>query len=522
MAYKKYIKRNGKLYGPYIYSSKRVDGKVVSEYRGTETKSYRKFLWIFLGIFLIAGIFYIIFHNGEIGGKVVLGIDATFQEGKPLEGNLNLVLKEGELIPASSKIVFENLGQRYEFFLRDLIEETPVEGNFYVEGTSISGSGEGYGIEGESIIYPGVEFTLLLYKDSSSDKEIIEEIPKEIPVVEEPVGETPVEEPSEENSVEEPVGETPVEEPSEENSVEEPVEEIIVEESIVEESEEIPVVEEPVEETESIPITGSAVRGLGRIFKSTGKVSLNLEKEIQGIVSKNNPFVYELNEGETAELKHKSVISGSQELKDNDISFKIEGIQVIVTTEYSENLRDYGEEYLGDKEKEISIDLSGLNMLFEKGELVVSLVYEEEEMLFLSTVLDEEETISEQIILETPELEENMENASEVDNKSSQNKSIIDVDSFLTDEERIILADNFGNSSIETVKTELFKNKIIVSYAFSNYSIEFSYDSFLTEEDLEIQMEKDRIKWLKDIVSSLKYEKTFSEEIEGFNSSYSF
>ena len=36
MAYKKYIQRNGKLYGPYLYESKRVDGKVVSEYHGSE------------------------------------------------------------------------------------------------------------------------------------------------------------------------------------------------------------------------------------------------------------------------------------------------------------------------------------------------------------------------------------------------------------------------------------------------------------------------------------------------------
>ena len=34
MVYKKYIKRNGKVYCHYIYHSKRVDGKVVSEYRG--------------------------------------------------------------------------------------------------------------------------------------------------------------------------------------------------------------------------------------------------------------------------------------------------------------------------------------------------------------------------------------------------------------------------------------------------------------------------------------------------------
>ena len=36
MVYKKYIKRNGKLYGPYIYESKRVNGKVISEYHGSE------------------------------------------------------------------------------------------------------------------------------------------------------------------------------------------------------------------------------------------------------------------------------------------------------------------------------------------------------------------------------------------------------------------------------------------------------------------------------------------------------
>ena len=38
MVYKKYIKRNGKLYGPYIYHSRRVNGKVISEYQGTGKK----------------------------------------------------------------------------------------------------------------------------------------------------------------------------------------------------------------------------------------------------------------------------------------------------------------------------------------------------------------------------------------------------------------------------------------------------------------------------------------------------
>ena len=34
MSYKKYIKRDGKLYGPYVYTSERIGDKVVSHYVG--------------------------------------------------------------------------------------------------------------------------------------------------------------------------------------------------------------------------------------------------------------------------------------------------------------------------------------------------------------------------------------------------------------------------------------------------------------------------------------------------------
>ena len=40
MAYKKYIKRGGKLYGTYLYESKRVNGKVVSEYHGSKKRIF--------------------------------------------------------------------------------------------------------------------------------------------------------------------------------------------------------------------------------------------------------------------------------------------------------------------------------------------------------------------------------------------------------------------------------------------------------------------------------------------------
>ena len=55
MAYKKYIKRDGKVYGPYIYHSRKVNGKVISEYRGKyeEKNNKRKQILTFLIIALV-------------------------------------------------------------------------------------------------------------------------------------------------------------------------------------------------------------------------------------------------------------------------------------------------------------------------------------------------------------------------------------------------------------------------------------------------------------------------------------
>ena len=82
MAYKKYIKRNGKLYGPYIYHSRRVNGKVVSEYQGTVKKiDYKKFVFIFLGIVLVLGLGYgTISNRTELTGNVV-DLDAQAIQG---------------------------------------------------------------------------------------------------------------------------------------------------------------------------------------------------------------------------------------------------------------------------------------------------------------------------------------------------------------------------------------------------------------------------------------------------------
>ncbi len=83
MAYKKYIKRNGKLYGPYIYHSRRVNGKVISEYQGTGKKiDYKKFIFIFLGVIFILGIGYVgISNKVKFTGNVVGDLDVQVTQG---------------------------------------------------------------------------------------------------------------------------------------------------------------------------------------------------------------------------------------------------------------------------------------------------------------------------------------------------------------------------------------------------------------------------------------------------------
>ena len=52
LVYKKYIKRNGKTFGPYIYHSKKIKGKVITEYRG-KYKDYNFNILIFISIFIV-------------------------------------------------------------------------------------------------------------------------------------------------------------------------------------------------------------------------------------------------------------------------------------------------------------------------------------------------------------------------------------------------------------------------------------------------------------------------------------
>lgn len=464
MAYKKYIKRGGKTYGPYIYHSRRIDGKVISEYRGSEKPSYKKiFLAVFGVIFLVALIFILIFSEKEITGEAVLDLDAHYQQGVPLEGNLRLSLQEGEFIPASSKLVFENKGNIFEYNLKDLVSEESNEGSFYIKDTSISGSGEGYGIPGGKEISPIVYFSLSILSEEKSEVEQI--------------------------------GESETTEISQiENTTQ--------------------------EQTQDTPITGNVIsRFAGAIsnfflsLRMTGKAVVEFEKEADGQVSAGETFTYTLQEGERAELKPRSVKTDSRQLSDNDIELRIENNEIIVTTNYSETGEGFGEDYLGSGSKEIIIDISNLDLILEQGNLKISLIDSNQEIISLSTVLEEGEVDANEAISEpVPEIPET-DLIDETDYEIEETEIYVpELVISLTEQERAVLVEEFGNT-LKVKESSPERGFIKIRYEFSpKYWVEFNYDANLSRETLESFIDRDRTKWLKDVTTSLSEEPETEEE----------
>ena len=441
MAYKKYIRKGGKLYGPYIYHSRREGGKVISEYHGVQKESKGlKFLWIVLGVlFVTALISFIDFPRETLTGRVIVNLDANYQEFQSLEGKLKFSLREGELVPASSKIVFENKGNIFEYDLKNVVSDEFVEGDFYVEGLAISGTGEGYGISGEKEIFPTVHFILSVLSREESEN----------------------------------------------------------------------ITEEPPEG--GAPITGGVI---GNFFgRLTGNVIAMIENEIEGEVSVGDTFTYILEEGETAEIKPRSVRTDFEQLSDGWIFLTIEGNEVIVNTDYSEFEKGFGEEYLGGVGKELVIDLSELGLVLEPGDLKVSLVNNQEEIVSLTTTLDEGDVDASEIISEEPAQEP-------IDGEQTppQPKPTITITSInLTDLERAVLIEEFGNAALEVKEAKLKKGFIVVRYELGTYWVEHSYREELDNATLESFMERDRIKWLKDIAKRLSEEEEPEIELEGFS-----
>ncbi|MCD4771217.1 hypothetical protein K8R30_02245 [archaeon] len=227
------------------------------------------------------------------------------------------------------------------------------------------------------------------------------------------------------------------------------------------------------------------------------------EEIVSGDISADRPLVYNLEEGQTAELVPGSVAIGSKTLNDEDIDFEILNGTVFVSTVYFEEEEGFGADYLsskddsGDSEEEfwvLEINLSALDLNFSAGELKISFVYNDDEILSLSSVLQESDIveIEEPVLLEVSEF-------------SSQG---------LTEDERQILVQKFGDVSVVTTRSEVLDGRLIRNYKLGDYELVASYDYDL--DSLDEQMERDRVNFLRDLVRMISEEKVISEDVGEF------
>ena len=87
MVHEKFIYRNGKKYGPYLYENHRVGGKVVTSYVGRTTSSFGPHVHtmpiLFGGIVLL---FLILASLGNYTTQYAVFEVTTVTQGVPLEG----------------------------------------------------------------------------------------------------------------------------------------------------------------------------------------------------------------------------------------------------------------------------------------------------------------------------------------------------------------------------------------------------------------------------------------------------
>ncbi len=474
MVYKKYIKRGGKVYGPYIYHSKRVDGKVISEYHGSKKIDYKKFFLIGVGVLFLFAVLYFAFYGHSQGtGNAILNLNANYKAGQPLSGKISLSLQQGEFLPANSQIVFDNNGTTTEYNLKDLVSDNTQNGTFYIKGSNISGSGEGYGLPGDKIIYPNVQFTLNILSSNQSQ------------------GSTNTTNNS--TNIFNQTGN------STGNSSE-------------------PSFQGPKNETQnttlgnttgngSLSITGNIISGIfssiGNLFLGitpTGNTILQYENQIQGNVSMGKDFVYSLQQGQSVELNPLSVSSLGKQLPDNTVNLNVSGDKVIVTTNYSASESGFGENYLGNGQKQITIDLSNINYTPTAGNLNVSIIDNGSRIISLGTVLKVEGPVTANKTIG------NVTNTSVKVNDLNFTSNAQQNSSGLTLEDKNILSNKFGSSPVK-VSERTNGNFLIVRYELGIYWIEYTYNIAATNKtSLQSQMALDRVKWLKDLAKQISSE----------------
>ena len=523
MAYKKYITRGGKTYGPYIYESRRENGHVVTDYHGKKKFIFNfspLLFWISGAMLFLFLVFFAVmnFPSGfGMTGKAALQLSTDYKPNESINGILRLSVQKGELIPADSQVIVYIAGEESTYLLKDLISGNTAEGNFYVDNAEISGSGLGFGEVGVREEDIKVSFELELVDTEAVKEKKQEETTSmnktsggasEEQVTNETTGETPTETTSTEETENPTTSPSPdsalnTGETSQSRSTTTPEENSETETAIgitTEETTTAPLGVPPEgasisNEAEQRGITGGFLRGITGFFaRATGFASMKIEDSVDGIATYSKSFEYKLPKDKTAKLKSGSVSVNGNSISDDYVSVEVFDDAVIVYTTYREGDTGFGKEFL-DKEKiNYNIDLSSLNLTAKDGVMTIKVVYNE------TTILE----TSSELSVSLEELEELT---------TFNESSYMDASKYtLTSEERMLLVAKAGTDIVETSKAVVRNNRLVIKYNLGKYWKESSYDynGVLTDSLLN-RIEFERKFWIKNLALKLS-QNSFTEE----------
>ena len=549
MVYKKYIRKNGKVYGPYIYNSKRVNGKVVSEYRGPEEKKNQKKFWTFLvaSILIISLGAFVLLFNTKSTGNAIVSFTGNVKNGTLENGKLNFVLTQGELIPANSIVSIENNGVTKKYSLKDLVtNEKVTSGNFSLQNKDISGSGEGYGFEGLITTYPSISFELNLKssnpnptnpinnsknknetkktnttinnstktQNSSTNSTNKTNLPENLTSENLTTNSTNLETNVSKNTTIDNSTKT-------QNTTNEIKNNTNVQEKNTSNYNQNTTTETPLENTPNTTnqetntstgnstITGNIISNVlattSKFFAGvlTGNV-VKTNSNLSATVSKNNPFTYQGN----AKLISGSVNLKGQKLPDNTIALTKKGNETLVTTNYSITSEGFGSNYFGSKTKTLSIDLSKLNQTLSEGKLNINVFYNGSEILSFSQEI-KNTTIT------NATKQPNLTNIT-----SPVSLEAINIPLNLTQEEKNILSLDFQNANVTTT-VKKYKDRYLVDFSLPGYFIEHSYPYSLSKSELKQNINRDKYLWVRDILNSLSQKNSPKESLANLNTNSS-
>ncbi len=375
-------------------------------------------------IFLLcfSAVLFFSYNTSSLTGRAILDLEPEYESEELLGGVLRFTFKEGELIPADSKVIIELNNYSKEFFLYEIINQTK-NGNFYVQGTEINGSGKGFGIEGEKIFYPEVEFKLLiyhLYKEKNKSEEVDEEKNKSEKADEE---KNKSEKADEEKNKSEKADDRIRVKGEGEGAREDKAEK---DKGQTEGAKEKQIKGQPSQDKKAGPQdeskksdsaeanpsqTKSDSPGSNEKPKTNGKISGVVVYIMEGIIktisgrtiepsdfkrnkrtngtfiidgkaSKNNDFFYNISDEQRAKIIPGSVRYNGALVKDSKLNLKIDNEKAIVSTDYSLSEKGFGEYYLGERTLNISINMSRFNIPAQDGLLSARLIYENKTLSF--------------------------------------------------------------------------------------------------------------------------------------------